>query len=143
VPGLETRLPVVFSEGVVRGRIDLPTFVAVTATNPAKLFGIHPQKGAIAVGADADIVIWDPHKRVTITNAMLNHQVDYTIYEGMQVEGWPVTTLSRGEVVCVDGAIRAVPGRGRFLPRGRYDHIKPLNRFVTPFNPVDRVFARG
>jgi dihydropyrimidinase len=143
VPGLETRLPVVFSEGVVNGRIDLPTFVAVTATNPARLFGIHPQKGTIAVGADADIAIWDPEKRVTITNAMLNHQVDYTIYEGMQVEGWPVTTLSRGEIVCEDGAVRATPGRGRFLPRGPYDQIRPLNRFVTPFNPVDRLVAGG
>jgi dihydropyrimidinase len=143
VPGLATRLPVLFSEGVGKGRIDLSTFVAATATNPAKLFGLHPRKGTIAVGADADIAIWDPEKRVTITNAMLHHRVDYTIYEGMEVRGWPVATLSRGEVVVEDGAIRAEPGRGRFLPRGPYEYIRPLNRFVTPFNPVDRTVVDG
>jgi dihydropyrimidinase len=143
VPGLEARLPVLFSEGVVKGRIDLPTFAAVTATNAAKLFGIHPQKGTIAVGSDADLAIWDPEKRVTITNALLHHQVDYTIYEGLEVQGWPEVTLSRGEVVCEDGEIRAEPGRGRFLARGPYAYIRPLNRFVTPFNPVDRTLVGG
>jgi dihydropyrimidinase len=138
VPGLETRLPILFSEGVAKGRIDLPTFVAISATNAAKLFGIHPQKGTIAIGADADIAIWDPEKRVTITNSMLHHQVDYTTYEGMEVQGWPTTTLSRGEVVCENGEIKVEPGRGRFLARKPYDYIKPLNRHVTPFDPVER-----
>lgn len=136
VPGLATRLPVLFSEGVSKGRIDLQTFVALTSTNPAKLFGIHPQKGTIAVGADADIAIWDPNRKVTITNAMLHHQVDYTIFEGLEVIGWPVVTLSRGEIICEDGQIKGKPGRGRFLARGPYEEIKPLGRFVTPFDPT-------
>lgn len=136
VPGLATRLPILFSEGVKKGRIDLPTFVALTSTNPAKLFGLHPRKGTIAVGADADIAIWDADRKVTIRNELLHHQVDYTVYEGVEVTGWPVTTLVRGEVVCDDGRITGQPGHGQFLARAPYEAIKPLGRFVTPFDPV-------
>ena len=116
IPGLETRLPLLFSAGVNGGRLDLPGFVALTATNPAKMYGLHPRKGTIAVGADADLALWDPEREVTITNGILHHDVDYTPYEGMRVRGWPVTTISRGEVVWSDGEFRARPGRGRFLP---------------------------
>lgn len=143
VPGLATRLPLLFSKGVVEGKIDLCTFVAVSATNAAKLFGIYPQKGSIAVGADADITIWDPERRVTITNAMLHHGVDYTPYEGMSVRGWPAITLSRGDVVYRDGAVHAAAGRGRFLPRGPYGAIRPAGRLPTPFDPVERRLTRG
>ena len=136
VPGVETRMPLLFSEGVMKGRIDLPTFVALTATNPAKLFGLHPQKGTIAIGSDADIGIWDPNRKVTISNDLLHHQVDYTPYEGMEVTGWPVTTLSRGKVVWNDGDVTAEPGHGRFLPRKPYDYIKPRGTFTTAFNPI-------
>jgi dihydropyrimidinase len=115
VPGLETRMAILFSEGVVKGRIDLPRFVALVSTNNAKLYGLHPQKGTIAVGADADIVLWDPEARVTITNDLLHHNVDYTPFEGFQVEGWPKTTISRGEVIVDDGQLIGEPGRGRFL----------------------------
>lgn len=114
VPGLATRLPILFSQGVVAGRISLPRFVALTATNNADVYGL-PRKGRIAVGADADIAIWDPERRVTITNGLLHHEVDYTPYEGMTVTGWPVMTLSRGEVVVRDGKLVAAPGRGRFV----------------------------
>lgn len=116
VPGIETRLPLLFSEGVSKGRIDLNTFVALTATNPAKLYGLYPRKGTIAVGADADIVIWHPQQQVTLTNEMLHHDVDYTPYEGMQLQGWCETTLSRGEVVWQQGEVLASKGRGQFLP---------------------------
>jgi dihydropyrimidinase len=116
IPGVETRLPLLFSEGVMAGRIDLSRFVALTATNPAKIYGLYPRKGTIAIGADADLVLWDPERAVTLTNAMLHHNVDYTPYEGMKLRGWPTMTLSRGEVVCQDGAVSAAPGRGRFLP---------------------------
>ncbi len=115
IPGLETRLPLLFSEGVVKGRIDLPRFVALTATNNAKFYGLHPRKGTIAVGADADIAIWDPEKRVTIRNENLHHNVDYTPFEGMEVQGWPQTMLSRGRVVVDDGKLLAAPGDGQFL----------------------------
>jgi len=117
VPGIEVRLPLLFSEGVGKGRIDLATFVALSATNAAKLYGLYPRKGTIAVGADADFAIWDPEKRVTIRHDMLHDNLDYTPYEGMTVTGWPVTTISRGEVVWDDDRVLASPGRGRFLRR--------------------------
>ncbi|MGQ9370762.1 dihydropyrimidinase [Azospirillum sp. ST 5-10] len=116
IPGVETRLPLLFSEGVGKGRLSLEQFVALTSANPARLYGLYPRKGTIAVGSDADLAIWDPTREVTITNAMLHHNVDYTPYEGMRVTGWPVLTLSRGVVVQEDGTLRAEPGRGRFLP---------------------------
>jgi dihydropyrimidinase len=128
---------------VKKGRIDLQTFVALTSTNPARLFGIHPRKGTIAAGADADIAIWNPDRKVTIRNDMLHHQVDYTVYEGIEVTGWPEITLSRGEVVCENGEIKGKAGHGRFLARGPYEEIKPLGRFVTPFDPVSGTIVRG
>jgi dihydropyrimidinase len=115
VPGIETRLPLLFSEGVGGGRISLNQFVALTATNPAKLFGLHPRKGTIAVGSDADIAIWEPHLQMVIRNENLHHAVDYTPYEGRTVTGWPVLTMVRGEVVCRDGSLVAAPGHGRFV----------------------------
>lgn len=125
IPGLETRLPLLFSEGVRTGRITLNQFVALTATNPARLYGLHPRKGTIAVGADADIAIWDPNKVVTIRNESLHHDVDYTPYEGMQVTGWPTTTLVRGVPVWDGGEVRGVAGSGLFLPCGRPDMARP------------------
>ncbi|MBS7705060.1 dihydropyrimidinase [Chelatococcus asaccharovorans] len=115
IPGLETRLPILFSEGVVKGRIDLPRFVALTATNNAKLYGLYPRKGTIAIGSDADIVVWDPERRTTITNDLLHHNVDYTPFEGLAIEGWPETVISRGEVIVQGGTLTGTPGRGRFL----------------------------
>ncbi len=115
IPGLETRLPLLFSEGVVKGRIDLQRFVALSSTNNARLYGLHPRKGTIAIGADADIAIWDPEKRVTIRNDILHHNVDYTPFEGMEVQGWPEIVVSRGDVVVADGALQAAAGRGRFM----------------------------
>ena len=115
IPGLETRMPILFSEGVVKGRIDLPRFVALTATNNAKLYGLHSRKGSISIGADADLVLWDAEKHVTITNDLLHHNVDYTPFEGLKVQGWPQTVISRGEVIVDEGTLLAKPGRGRFL----------------------------
>jgi len=115
IPGIETRLPLLFSHGVLDGRITINKFVELTSTNPAKAYGLHPRKGTIAVGADADLVVWGTTPRA-IRNADLHHDVDYTPYEGVRVRGWPVTTISRGEVVWSDGEFRARPGRGRFLP---------------------------
>ena len=115
IPGIETRLALLFSEGVGGRRIDLQRFVALTATNPAKLYGLYPRKGTIAVGADADLTLWDPEREVTLTNSILHHNVDYTPYEGMRLKGWPKLTLSRGEVLCEDGRPAARRGRGEFL----------------------------
>lgn len=126
VPGLETRLPLLFSAGVMEGRISLERFVALTATNPARIYGLYPRKGTIAVGSDADLAIWDPEVETTITNAALHHNVDYTPYEGMRVRGWPVEVLSRGETVWASGQLAGLPGRGRFLDCQRVP-ARPLN----------------
>ncbi|NCY24307.1 MAG: dihydropyrimidinase [Alphaproteobacteria bacterium] len=125
IPGLAARLPLIFSEGVSKGRISLEQFCALVATNPAKLMGLYPRKGAIAPGSDADIVLWDPTKQVRLTNAMMQHAVDNTPYEGMEVTGWPVATLRRGEVVMQDGVVLAQPGSGQYLARGAYDLVRP------------------
>ncbi len=119
IPGVETRLPILFSEGVMTGRIDLSRFVALTATNHAKLYGLYPQKGTIAVGSDADLALWDPKAQRTIANDMLHHGADYTPYEGMQITGWPVTVILNGKVAVQDGALKLTPGAGRYLPRKR------------------------
>ncbi len=123
LPGVETRLPLLFSEGVNKGRIDLPTFVALSATNAAKLYGLYPRKGTIAVGADADVAIWNKNRAVVITNDILHHNCDYTPYEGMRVRGWPEVVISRGEVVVDEGKLLAQPGRGQFL---RCDRPRPF-----------------
>jgi len=115
IPGLETRLPLLFSEGVMTGRIDLRRFVALTATNNARLYGLHGRKGTIAVGADADIAVWNPDLKRVLRNTELHHNVDYTPYEGRMITGWPETVLSRGDVIVSDGMLNAEPGRGRFL----------------------------
>ncbi len=134
VPGLATRLPILFSEGVGKGRISLEHFVQLTAANPARLFGLYPRKGTIAPGADADLVLWDPARRVTIGNDMLQQAIDYTPYEGLEVTGWPVMTLRRGDVVMRDGQVQAEPGSGEFLPRGPYDLIRPTGRVPNGFD---------
>ena len=133
VPGIETRMPLLFSAGVVGGRIDLPRFVALTAANPARLYGLYPRKGTIAVGSDADLVLWDPTRKSTIANSRLHHAVDFTPYEGTAVAGAPVLVLSRGEVVCREGELVASPGRGTFLP---CDHPEPAKRLRPPAVPL-------
>lgn len=138
IPGLAARLPVLYTEGVAKGRIDPPTFVRLVSTNPARLFGIHPQKGAIAPGSDADIVLWDPKKSVTLTNALMHHGGDYTPYEGYRTTGYPIRVLVRGTTVFDGGAVIGPPGHGRYLARAPYPLIAPTGRFTTPFNPVDR-----
>lgn len=131
IPGLETRLPLLFSGGVNEGRMTLTQFVEVTAAQPAKLFGLYPRKGVIAVGSDADFAIWDPDREVTITNDMLHHATDFTPYEGKRVRGWPIITISRGEIVWNDGVVQSNAGRGRFLPCDR-----PFVRLPMPdFEP--------
>jgi dihydropyrimidinase len=102
---------------VLGGRITLQKFVELTATNPAKAYGLHPRKGTIAVGSDADLVVWD-ERDVKVTNGALHHAVDYTPYEGMHLAAWPGLTLSRGEVVWDGQRFTGRAGQGRFLPCG-------------------------
>jgi dihydropyrimidinase len=142
IPGLAARLPILFSEGVSKGRISLEHFVRLTATNPARLMGLAPRKGAIAIGADADLALWDPKRKVTLTNALMQHAIDYTPYEGLEVTGWPVATVRRGEVVMRDGVVQAEPGTGRFLPRAPYDFIAPRGVLANGFDAAPPVNAR-
>jgi dihydropyrimidinase len=116
--GIETRMPLLYSEGVLAGRITLEKFVELTATNPAKAYGLHPRKGTIAIGSDADLVIWQPCD-VVLTNSMLHHAVDHTPYEGRRLRAWPALTLSRGEILWDGHRFHPRPGGGRFLPCGR------------------------
>ena len=115
--GIETRMALLYSEGVLGGRITLQKFVELTATNPAKAYGLHPRKGTIAIGADADLVIWDEREFV-LRNTQLHHAVDHTPYEGMALKAWPGLTLSRGEVVWDGRDFQGRAGRGQFLACG-------------------------
>ena len=130
VPGIELRLPLLFSEGVGQGRLDLNAFVALTATNHAKLYGLYPKKGTIAVGSDADIAIWDPERETTITAGMLHDNVGYTPYEGRRLRGWPVTVISRGRIVVESGELAAARGSGAFLPCALSDAARPRGGLV-------------
>jgi dihydropyrimidinase len=125
IPGVETRLPILFSEGVVKGRMTINDFVAFTATNHAKMYGLQPRKGSIAIGADADIAIWDPKRTVKITAGDLHHGADYTPYEGLEVTGWPVTTIVRGQVVVDHGQLTGALGHGAYQKRARSDYAAP------------------
>ena len=117
IPGVETRLPVFFSEGVTKGRISVEQFVALTATNHARMYGLYPRKGSIGVGFDADITLWDPNRKETITQSRLHHGADYTPWEGFAVTGWPVMTIAGGRVAMEEGKILSAPGDGRVLAR--------------------------
>ncbi len=119
VPGIETRLMLLFSEGVMKGRMDMNRFVAVTSTNPAKRYGLYPKKGNLNVGADADITIWDPDRKVTVRHENLHDATDYTPYEGMELTGQPIMTLLRGRVMWDDGTFMGdeADAPGDFIPR--------------------------
>lgn len=118
IPGLETRLPLLFSEGVGKGRISLDRFVDVTAANPAKAYGLYPRKGVLQLGSDADMALWNRERKVVITHDILHDRVGYTPYEGIEVTGWPETVISRGRIVVQESRLLAQPGSGVFLPCG-------------------------
>ena len=118
VADLDTMLPMLFSEGVIAGRISLQQFVAASSTNAAKLFGLFPRKGTIAIGADADIAIWDPELTKPVRSTELATHSDYSPYEGWEVSGWPVVTIHGGEVVYRDGKLMGKPGRAGIVKRG-------------------------
>ena len=129
VPGIELRLPLLFSEGVMKGRITIERFVALTATNHARMYGMLPRKGTIAVGADADLAIWNPDCERTITYSMLHDNVGYTPYEGRTLKGWPETVLSRGRVAVHLGQLHVERGSGEFVVRSTPEPVlrKRLN----------------
>ena len=129
-PGIEERIPLMYSEGAAKMRLapgfdrSLRRFTELCSTGPAKIFGLYPQKGVIKEGSDADLVIIDPGMRRVLGRENLHANVDYSAYEGFEVQGYPVCTISRGEVIVRNGAVNARPGRGKFIKRQR------------PINPV-------
>ena len=142
MPGLETRLPLLFDAMVSEGRLSLERFVALTATEPAKIYGLHPKKGDIVIGGDADLVVWDQNRKVAIGVNLMHDRAGYTPYEGRVVKGWPVTVLSRGRVVVEDGTLRVAPGSGRFLPREAGAAAIPTGRRAPEFDPVQSFGAK-
>jgi dihydropyrimidinase len=134
-PGLETRMPLLFDAMVSKGRMGLMKFVDLTATKPAKIYNLHPRKGSIAIGADADIAVWNPKRKVTINSGMMHDRTGYTPYEGRTVAGWPDTVLRRGAVVVDDGKLLASAGSGRFLPRTGGEAAKPTGRLASEMDP--------
>ena len=134
--GVEDRMSMLWHHGVNRGRLTPSEFVKVTSTNAAQIFNIYPKKGSLSVGADADIVIWDPGATKTISAETHHQNIDFNIFEGMEVQGLARTTLSRGVVTWHDGDMRAERGRGRYIPRppfpAYWDAQKTKNRIAEP-----------
>lgn len=119
-PGVETRIPLLFSFGVRTRKLSLNRLVEVCSTMPAKLFGLYPRKGAIVPGADADLVIFDPEKEITLSWQNLHHNVDHCPYEGWKLKGYPRLVLLRGEVIAEEGKFIGERGQGLFLPRQKF-----------------------
>ena len=115
--GIEDRMPLLWTKGVMTGRLTMNEFVAATSTNIAKILNCYPQKGAIMEGADADIVVLDPRKQKIISAKTQQSAIDYNVFEGIEVSGLPRFVLSRGKVVINDGAVQTEPGHGKFVPR--------------------------
>lgn len=137
LPGVETRVPLLFSGGVLSGRISPQKFVEVTATNPAKLYGLK-NKGTIGPGFDADLTIWYPQesfKPFTLTNEMLHHAIDYTPFEGVEFKNWPRYTLVRGKVVFSHGKVVGGRGYGQFQKRGRSTLAGPRDKWLSEWRP--------
>ncbi|BEU01979.1 D-hydantoinase/dihydropyrimidinase [Agarivorans sp. OAG1] len=139
--GVEDRMMVLWDSGVNQGRLSEQEFVAVTSTNSAQIFNIYPQKGSIAVGSDADIVIWDPQKKHTLSAATHNQKIDFNIFEGRTITGAPHITISQGKVVFKDGQLFVEEGAGRYIKRPAFpsifDAVEKFNKANTPV-PVQR-----
>ena len=118
LPAVGDRLPILWTYGVRAGKISANQFVALTSTNPAKIFGLYPRKGALVPGADADLVIWDPEKRVKYGVAQAHHRTDYNLFEGWEVVGMPEKVFLRGKLIVDGNAWRGAAGQGQFLKRG-------------------------
>jgi dihydropyrimidinase len=129
--GIEDRMAIIWDSGVNTGRLTMNEFVAVTSTNAAKIFNIFPQKGAIQVGADADVVVWDPNGERTISAKTHHQNVDFNIFEGRKVRGVPAYTLSRGEVIWDNGTLNAIEGAGRYINRPPFNPIYDAVKKVT------------
>jgi dihydropyrimidinase len=127
VADLETLMPMLFSEGVAAGRISLDRFVELTSASAARLFGLYPRKGAIAVGCDADLALWDPQVRRVVDGARMHSRAGYSVYDGWTVQGWPRFVMRRGQLLLADGSSLAQPGQGQWIRRGRPE-LQPVTR---------------
>ena len=139
--GLEDRMPMLWTHGVNTGRITMNEFVAVTSTNIAKIMNMYPKKGAVLVGADADLVVWDPAKEKTISAGSQQSSIDYNVFEGQSVKGLPRFTLTRGKVAVHDGEIRTEVGHGKFVkrePNGAVNRALSSWKELTAPRPVER-----
>lgn len=134
-------MPMLWTHGVATGRLTPNEFVAVTSTNIAKILNCYPRKGAVAVGADADLVVWDPEKEKTITADKQVSAIDYNVFEGQHVKGLPRFTLTRGHVAIHDGELRAEEGHGQFVkrpPKGAVSQALSSYKAITAPRPVER-----
>ncbi|MCC6304564.1 MAG: dihydropyrimidinase [Rhodobacteraceae bacterium] len=140
--GLEDRMPLLWTHGVATGRLTANEFVAATSTTIARILNLYPQKGAVRVGADADLVVWDPAREKTIAAATQQSAIDYNVFEGMRVKGLPRFTLARGEVVIEEGRVRTREGHGRFVARAPQGTV---NRALSAWKELSapRPVARG
>ena len=125
--GLEDRMPVLWTAGVNTGRITKEEFVAVTSANIARILNVYPKKGAVAVGSDADLVIWDPKASKTISAKKQISRIDYNVFEGFRCTGLPRATLSRGEITWLDGDLRAAAGAGQYVARDPFPAVHVAN----------------
>jgi dihydropyrimidinase len=146
LPGVGDRLPVLWTYGVRADRLTPSRFVALTSTNPAKIFGLYPRKGALLPGSDADIVLWDPEKRLTYGVAHAQHRTDYNLYEGWELVGYPETVILRGAIIVHAGNWLGRPGQGKYLHRLAGQALDLPDSVRTPFarnlpdsarNPLD------
>lgn len=135
LPGIEARLPLLFSEGYLNGRITLNHFVQLAAGNVARIYGLNHRKGSIAEGLDADIAIWDPDERRVIRAQNLHDNMDYSPYEGMEVRGWPTTVIRRGEIIVDDGELLAERASGAFIERRKPDFTGMPGRVAPELDP--------
>ncbi|MEQ1769091.1 MAG: dihydropyrimidinase [Devosia sp.] len=131
--GLEDRMPVLWTKGVNTGRLTMNEFVAVTSTNIAKILGLYPKKGAVLVGADADLVVWDPKRSKTISAKTQQSAIDYNVFEGIEVTGLPRYTLTRGKVAIVEGEIKTDQGHGKFVAR---EPMGAVNRALSTWKEI-------
>jgi len=142
LPGIGLRLPLLFDAMVSNGRLGLHKFVELTATAPAKIYNLWPRKGSLAIGADADIVVWDPQRTVRLTDGVTQDGAGYTPYVGRTLTGWPETVLRRGEVIVRAGKLEANPGSGQFLPRAAGEAARPLGRLAPDMDPARNFGAK-
>ena len=135
MPGIGARLPLLFSEGVGKGRLTLPEFVALSSTNAARLYGLLPRKGTLSIGADADIAIWDPNARGRVSVDTQHDNAGYSPFDGWEITGLPTTVLSRGARIIEHGALQAKAGHGQFLQRAKFDAGGRKGYLAPEFDP--------